>query len=203
MRSMRVITGKYKGRHFDIPRSFKARPTTDFAKENIFNVLGGYLDFEDITALDLFAGTGSITLELLSRGSAHVTAVELDAQHISFIRQFLRALKAEDDVTILRADVLRFLRKAPGSYDFIFADPPYALPELTQLPDLIFPQSALPASMTNESEELPSSNLHLHSSLLAPNGLFVLEHGKSQDFSSHPHFVAHRSYGSVNFSLFQ
>ena len=202
---MRVVAGKYRGRHFDVPRSFKARPTTDFAKENLFNVLRSYIDFEADAprALDLFAGTGSITLELLSRGCAHVTAVELDAQHISFIRQFLRALKAEDDVTILRADVLRFLRKAPGSYDFIFADPPYALPELTQLPDLIFPQSDLPASMTNESEELPSSNPHLHSSLLTPNGLFVLEHGKSQDFSSHPHFVAHRSYGSVNFSLFQ
>lgn len=180
---MRVITGKYKGRHFDVPRTFKARPTTDFAKENLFNVLRSYIDFEEEAprALDLFAGTGSITLELLSRGCSHVTSVELDPQHISFIRKFLQTLKAEDDVTLLRADVLRFLSKATGPYDFIFADPPYALPELTQLPDLVFDEP----------------------SLLASDGLFVLEHGQKQDFTSHPHFVAHRAYGSVNFSLFQ
>ena len=97
---MRVVAGKYRGRHFDVPRSFKARPTTDFAKENLFNVLRGYIDFEEEApiALDLFAGTGSITLELLSRGCAHVTAVELDQQHISFIHQFLRALKDRKSV---------------------------------------------------------------------------------------------------------
>lgn len=187
---MRVVAGKYKGRHFEVPRSFKARPTTDFAKENLFNVLRSYVDFEEDApqALDLFAGTGSITLELLSRGCAHVTAVELDLQHISFIRQFLRQLKAEDDVTLLRADVLRFLKKAPGSYDFIFADPPYALPQLEQLPDLVFNGSSI---------------INRQSSILNPDGLFVLEHGKAQDFSQHPHFIGHRAYGSVNFSLFQ
>ena len=181
---MRVVAGKYKGRHFDVPRSFKARPTTDFAKENLFNVLRSYIDFEDEApqALDLFAGTGSITLELLSRGCSHVTAVELDPQHISFIRSFLRQLKAESDVTILRADVLRFLKKAPGTYDFIFADPPYALPELQQLPKLIFREDG---------------------SILKEGGIFVLEHGKTQDFTQHPHFIGHRAYGSVNFSLFQ
>jgi len=179
---MRIVAGKYRGRHFEVPRTFKARPTTDFAKENLFNVLRSYIDFEadEPQALDLFAGTGSITLELLSRGCSHVTSVELDPQHIAFIRQFLRTLKAEDDVTLLRADVLRFLRKAPGSYDFIFADPPYALPQLEQLPDLVFA-----------------------SPILAEGGLFVLEHGRTQDFTAHPHFVDHRSYGSVNFSFFQ
>lgn len=180
---MRVVAGKYRGRHFEVPRSFKARPTTDFAKENLFNVLRGYIDFEGDapSALDLFAGTGSITLELLSRGCSHVTAVELDAQHISFIHRFLHTLGAESDVTVLRADVLRFLRKVPGTYDFIFADPPYALPELSQLPDLIFNPSTL----------------------LSSGGLFVLEHGKVHDFSTHPYFVDHRSYGSVNFSFFR
>jgi 16S rRNA (guanine(966)-N(2))-methyltransferase RsmD len=184
---VRIVAGKYRGRHFDVPRTFKARPTTDFAKENLFNVLRSYIDFEADAprALDLFAGTGSITLELLSRGCSHVTAVELDTQHISFIRRFLQTLRCEDDVTLLRADVLRFLHKASGPYDFIFADPPYALPELEQLPDLIFREPSTP------------------SSLLSPSGLFVLEHGQKQDFSSHPHFLAHRSYGSVNFSLFQ
>ena len=190
-----------------MPRSFKARPTTDFAKENLFNVLRSYVDFEEEApqALDLFAGTGSITLELLSRGCAHVTAVELDLQHISFIRQFLRQLKAEDDVTLLRADVLRFLKKAPGSYDFIFADPPYALPQLEQLPDLIFNDEL--GLMNDEYNQISSNNNHQSSinnhQLLKEGGLFVLEHGKTQDFSEHPHFIGHRAYGSVNFSFFR
>ena len=179
---MRIITGKYKGRHFDIPRTFKARPTTDFAKENIFNVLMGYIDFEGATALDLFSGTGSITLELLSRGCSHVTAVELDPQHCSFIRKFLHTLGAEAQVTLLRTDALKFLAKTSEPYDFIFADPPYALPDIERLPDLIFKDSG---------------------SLLKADGLFVLEHGAAQEFTSHPHYVDHRVYGSVNFTLFQ
>lgn len=208
---MRVVAGKYRGRHFDVPRSFKARPTTDFAKENLFNVLRSYIDFEAEapTALDLFAGTGSITLELLSRGCSHVTAVELDAQHISFIRSFLKALGAEADVTLLRADVLRFLRKSPATYDFIFADPPYALPQLEQLPDLVFNEVKDERLMVNELSTFNSPLGALRRSTLGelstlnPGGLFVLEHGKTQDFSAHPHFVEHRSYGSVNFSFFQ
>ena len=196
---MRVVAGKYKGRHFEVPRTFKARPTTDFAKENLFHVLRSYIDFEGdaLQALDLFAGTGSITLELLSRGCAHVTAVELDPLHIRFIHQFLTTLHAEEDATVIRADVLRYLRKCPATYDFIFADPPYALPELSDLPNLVFREdkSSLP---TTDSSIFPHP-----SSLLKPGGLFVLEHGKAQDFSSHPHFVDHRAYGSVNFSLFQ
>ena len=102
---MRVITGKYKGRHFDVPRTFKARPTTDFAKENIFNVLQGYVDFEEeeTMALDLFAGTGSITLELLSRGCKQVISIEKEPLHCRFINQFLKQLGAENAI-VLRAD---------------------------------------------------------------------------------------------------
>ena len=194
---MRIVAGKFRGRHFDVPRTFKARPTTDFAKENLFNVLRSYIDFEGGAprALDLFSGTGSITLELLSRGCSHVTSVEFDAQHIGFIRRFVQMLGAESDVTLLRADVLRFLHRAPGTYDFIFADPPYTLPEIPILPDLIF-RETLSESGHNAA---PLSS----SSLLAADGLFVLEHGQKNDFSTHPHFVAHRSYGSVHFSLFQ
>lgn len=183
---MRIVAGKHRGRHFDVPRTFKARPTTDMAKENLFNVLRSYIDFEDDApvAIDLFAGTGSITLELLSRGCSHVTSVEFDAQHVALIHRFVATLHEESHSTILRADVLRFLHRSPGQYDFIFADPPYALPELAQLPNLIF------------DREEPSA-------LLSPSGVFVLEHGKDYDFSAHPHFVDHRSYGSVNFSIFR
>jgi 16S rRNA (guanine(966)-N(2))-methyltransferase RsmD len=176
---MRIITGKYKGRHFEIPRSFKARPTTDFAKENIFNVLIQYVDLEDATALDLFSGTGSITLELLSRGCSQVISVEMDRDHHRFICECIKKLDTQACIP-LRADVFRFLKSCKTQFDFIFADPPYALKEIPTIPDLIFEKG-----------------------LLKENGLFILEHGKDHDFSEHPHFVEHRSYGSVNFSLFK
>ena len=116
---MRVITGKYKGRRFEIPRTFKARPTTDFAKENLFNVLQGYLDFdEEPSALDLFSGTGSITLELLSRGCGHVVSVESDPLHFSFICSFVDKLKAKEAFPV-RADVFRYLARCRERFDFI------------------------------------------------------------------------------------
>lgn len=176
---MRVITGKYKGRHFDIPRSFKARPTTDFAKENIFNVLNGYIDLDGAEALDLFSGTGSITLELLSRGCSHVTSIELDRDHHRFICDCVKKLGTEACLP-LRADVFRFVKSCRQQYDIVFADPPYALKELPQIPDLVFERA-----------------------LLKPDGILVFEHGKDHDFSQHPRFVEHREYGSVNFSLFR
>ena len=180
---MRIITGKYKGRHFDIPRSFKARPTTDFAKENIFNVLNGYIDFEDATALDLFAGTGSISLELLSRGCSQVVSIEMDRDHHRFITEYMKKLLGNDLSSvcqIIRGDVFRFVKSCHLQFDFIFADPPYALEQLPKIPDLIFEKG-----------------------LLKEGGIFVFEHGKQNDFSTHPNFVEHRSYGSVNFSIFK
>lgn len=182
---MRIITGKYKGRHFDVPRTFKARPTTDFAKENIFNVLNGYIDFDGTAALDLFAGTGSISLELLSRGCTDVVSVELDREHAAFIRQCVGKLNTLDH-TLIRGDVFRFVKTCKRQFDLIFADPPYALDNLETLPDLIVPG------------DQPQGE-----GLLKEGGIFVLEHGKNNDFSGHPRFLEHRSYGSVNFSLFR
>ena len=176
---MRIITGIYKGRRFDIPRSFKARPTTDFAKENLFNVLTGYIDLDGARALDLFAGTGSISLEFLSRGCSQVVSVELDRDHYTFIRQCVEKL-GSDKSMIIRGDVFKFVKSCHQQFDIIFADPPYALEKLPEIPDLIFSRN-----------------------LLADGGLFVFEHGKQNDFSGHPHFVEHRSYGSVNFSIFR
>ena len=175
---MRIITGRYKGRHFDVPRSFKARPTTDFAKENIFNVLTRYIDFEDTTALDLFSGTGSITLELLSRGCSQVVSVEMDRDHHRFICDCLKKLD-DNNCIPLRNDVFKFIKNCHSQFDFIFADPPYALKELPRIPDMI-----------------------IEKGLLKADGVFVFEHGKDHDFSHHPNFVEHRQYGSVNFSLF-
>lgn len=176
---MRIITGLYKGRHFDVPRSFKARPTTDFAKENIFNVVNGYMDLDGTMALDLFAGTGSISLELLSRGCSHVVSVEADRDHAAFIRQCMTKI-GTDDCLLIRGDVFRFMKSCKQQFDFIFADPPYALKQLPEIPSLIFQYG-----------------------LLKDGGLLVFEHGKDNDFSAHEHFVEHRSYGSVNFSLFK
>ena len=176
---MRIITGRYKGRHFDIPRSFKARPTTDFAKENIFNVLTQYIDFEGTEALDLFSGTGSITLELLSRSCSRVVSVELDRDHHRFICDCIKKLN-ETTCLPLRGDVFRYIKSCKQQFDFIFADPPYALKELPTIPSLIFERG-----------------------LLKDDGIFVFEHGKDNDFSADPHFVEHRSYGSVNFSIFR
>ena len=176
---MRIITGKYKGRHFDIPRTFKARPTTDFAKENIFNVINAYVDWEETTALDLFAGTGSISLELLSRGCQQVISVEKDRAHARFISQCMEKLGTDEHI-LIKGDVFRFLKSCHQKFDLIFADPPYALPELETIPDLIFQYD-----------------------LLKEDGLLVFEHGKNNDFSTHPHFIEHRSYGSVNFTLFR
>lgn len=175
---MRIITGIYKGRHFDIPRTFKARPTTDFAKENIFNVMNGYIDFDGAIALDLFAGTGSISLELISRGCASVISVEADRNHANFIHQCFAKLDTDKDI-LIRGDVFRFMKTCHQQFDFIFADPPYALAELSKIPSLIFEHS-----------------------LLNDDGIFVFEHGKQNDFSNDPHFIEHRSYGSVNFSIF-
>ena len=184
---MRIITGKYKGRHFDIPRSFKARPTTDFAKENIFNVLVQYVDFEGATALDLFSGTGSISLELLSRGCSQVISVEMDRDHFRFIRECINSLTPDpspkgegSNWRGIRGEAFRFVKSCKQQFDLIFADPPYALKELPEIPDLIFAKG-----------------------LLKDGGIFVFEHGKDYDFSGHPHFLEHRQYGSVNFSLFR
>ncbi len=177
---MRVISGIYKRRKFDVPRTFKARPTTDFAKENLFNVLSNYMDFEEnVSALDLFSGTGSISIELVSRGCEKVVSVEKDPQHYAFINRIMEEVKTDKCIPI-RADVFRFIDRCNEQFDFIFADPPYELKGLETIPSLIFEHR-----------------------LLKGDGLFVLEHGKKNNFENDPHFIEHRAYGSVNFSFFK
>ena len=175
---MRIITGIYKGRHFDVPRTFKARPTTDFAKENIFNVLGGYLDFDGITALDLFAGTGAVSFELLSRGCPQVTCVEIAATQLRFIHKVKDSLQ-DPNLNIIRADVFKFIGLSHSAFDLIFADPPYEHPRFAEIPELI-----------------------LGSQLVRPGTLVIIEHSKAHDFSNMPQFSEHRNYGKVNFSFF-
>ena len=179
---MRIIGGKHKRRRFDVPKSFNARPTTDFAKESLFNVLQYYIDFDEAPALDLFSGTGSISIELISRGCSRVIALEQRREHALFIRSVARELKEESHLQVLQSDVFRYLQASKGSrgqFDFIFADPPYKLKEIATLPQLI-----------------------LSSGLLKEEGVLVVEHPGTYDFSELPHFAEHREYGSVNFSIF-
>lgn len=176
---MRIISGIYKRRRFDVPKTFSARPTTDFAKENLFNVIGNLIDLDGTDALDLFAGTGSITFELISRGCREVTAIEKNAAHAAFIRKVAKELNT-DALDLIQGDVFRYLVSAgENSFDFIFADPPYALKELPEIPRII-----------------------VEKNLLRGGGVFVMEHPKTYEFSQLPGFIQHRAYGSVNFSLF-
>ncbi len=176
---MRIISGTFRGRRLTPPKNITARPTTDFAKESLFNLLNNRMDFEGVDMLDLFAGTGGIGLEFVSRGARDVTAVEMAHTQQNFIISTCKQLGI-NNLRVVRSDVFRFINTCHVQYDFIYADPPYALAELPTLPDLIF-----------EHE------------LLKTNGLFVLEHSKTNDFSTHPHFVEQRTYGSVNFTFFE
>ncbi len=176
---MRIISGIYKGRHIPVPRSFKARPTTDFAREGLFNVLANTYDFKGLTVLDLFAGTGSIGLEFASRGAAHVDMVEIDARTAEFIQRTTGRLGISN-VRVIRSDVAKYLRQCRTSYDLIFADPPYGLEMIPLLPDLV-----------------------LNTEILVENGWFILEHGKNNSFAHHPQFQELRTYGSVHFSIFE
>ena len=176
---MRIIRGKYGRRRFDVPSNISARPTTDFARENIFNVLENLTDLEDADCLDLFAGTGAISFEFLSRECRHVTAVEKASTQWRFISQVAQRLNV-DNFTLIRGDVFRFAATCPGKFDIIFADPPYDLPRFGEIPSLI-----------------------LSSKMLREGTIFVIEHSRNYDFSNLPHFLEHRVYGSVNFSIFR
>ncbi len=176
---MRIISGLFKGRRFDPPSNITARPTTDFAKESLFNLINNMTDFEDATTLDLFSGTGSISYEFVSRGSLHSTAVEMSDRHIAYIKKICTQLKISN-LKIYKQDVFRFLEASSGSYDIIFADPPYQLENITSIPDLVF------------------KNRRLNN-----DGLLIVEHGAKTSFSEHPNFIEHRNYGNVHFSFFE
>ncbi len=169
-----------KGRLFNPGKNFKARPTTDFAKENLFNILNNRIDFEETKVLDLFAGTGSISFEFASRGCSSVTTVEMDHVHYAFISSVIKQLKLEKTIHLLRYDVLKFIPRCTENYDLIFADPPYQMKNLKEIPDLI-----------------------LKHGLINKEGILILEHGKSDNFSTHPNLFEEREYGSVHFSFFR
>lgn len=175
---MRIIRGKYGRRRFDVPTNISARPTTDFARENIFNVLENMMDFDGISAIDLFAGTGAISLEIVSRGAAAVTAVEKAPTQFRFIDKVRQQLNCTE-LRVVRGDALKFIESVAAPVDFIFADPPY--------------------DMENFDDVVPAI---LNSRACGEETLVVVEHNKSRDYSALPSFRERRVYGSVNFSIF-
>lgn len=174
---MRIIRGKYGRRRFDVPKNITARPTTDFARENLFNVLENMEDFEEKRVLDLFAGTGAISWEFVSRGCESVTAVEQASTQAGFIRNVKEKL-GDTVLRLVRGDVFRYVERCKEKYDIIFADPPYDHPRFAEIPELI-----------------------LKSSMLKEGTLVIIEHNAKHDFSGLPGFERHLVYGSVNFSL--
>lgn len=176
---MRIISGKFKSRRIEIPHQLNARPTTDFAKEGLFNLLNNEIDFEGIDVLDLFAGTGSLGLEFISRGAQRVISIEKNDLQCSFIGKTCKILDISN-LTLIKGDVFRFLESSKMKFDVIFADPPYDLPNLNEIPDIIF---------SNQ--------------LLKENGLFVFEHSSKNNFENHLHFSHHRNYGNVNYTFFK
>lgn len=176
---MRIISGIYRGRMINPPRNLRARPTTDFAKENLFNVLGNIVDFEELDVLDLFSGTGSISYEFASRGARSVTSVEINSVHHNFIRQTARDLKFENFYAV-KANVFLYLKSCAKQFDLIFSDAPYDL---------------------EGSDEVIKSVMERN--LLREDGFLIFEHSKDRDYSQHENFWQLRSYGSVQFSFFK
>ena len=176
---MRIISGKFKGRSIHPPKNFKARPTTDFAREGLFNILENNFDLEKVQVLDLFAGTGSISYEFASRGCPLVHLAENYRPHLNFIQKVIRQLGLEQ-LEAFYSDAFRIIRNCATQYDIVFADPPYDMEGIENLPDMVFEYG-----------------------IIAPKGWFILEHSRKLDFSDHPHFRKHRKYGNVNITFFE
>jgi 16S rRNA (guanine966-N2)-methyltransferase len=177
---MRIIGGKFKGRRFSPPAdNWPTRPTTDFAKEGLFNILNNRIDFEETKMLDLFGGTGSHGYEFISRGCNNVTYVDKFPAAVQFVKKTAALLQIEKEMRIQRADVFKFIESSGEDYDYIFAGPPYGLDKLDAIPDLVFKYK-----------------------LLRPEGLFVMEHNPKHKFENHPHFLESRNYGTTIFSFF-
>lgn len=176
---MRIVGGEFGGRRFSPPARIPARPTTEVAKEGLFNMLNNTIDLEGLKTLDIFGGTGSITYELASRGAEDLTIVERDAATIDFIKKTVQELQISHKVQVVRNDVFKFLKQCTEQYQFIFAGPPYALDTIDDLPLHVFERN-----------------------LLLPGGIFVLEHTPRNDYQKHPRFLRIKNYGTTVFTFF-
>ncbi|MBQ2303782.1 MAG: 16S rRNA (guanine(966)-N(2))-methyltransferase RsmD [Bacteroidales bacterium] len=175
---MRIISGEFKGRKLRPPVGLPVRPTTDMAREALFNILRNKIEFEQVSVLDLFSGTGAIGFEFISRGVQSVTSIEQNPKCIDFQKRTAEDLGIKNHFP-LRMDVFNFLGRSKQKFDLVFADPPYDLKQFDMVPELVI------------------------KSFLKPEGIFVLEHSKEHNYESYDWFVEQRHYGKVNFSFFQ
>lgn len=176
---MRIISGTHKGRQINPPSTLPARPTTDFAKTGLFNILNNYFDFEKISVLDLFCGTGNISFEFASRGAREMVSVDENFPSIAFIREVSGKLHFQNIETI-KSDVFKYLAACTRTFDIIFADPPYEMKGIEKIPEMV-----------------------LNRKLLNKNGWLIVEHSQWTDFHEHTGFFEKRVYGNVNFSFFK
>lgn len=176
---MRIIGGKFKGKNINPPSNFRARPTTDFAKEALFNIINNYFDFDSLTVLDLFSGTGCISYEFASRGTYKITAVEKNFIHAKFIQKQVENMNLTEQIKVIKSDAFLFLKSCKTKYDIIFADPPYDLENIEDIYNIVF-----------------SNNL------LKEKSFLIIEHSSTIDFGDKEFFFMHKKYGSVNFSFF-
>jgi len=176
---MRIIGGGLKGLRLNPPKNLPVRPTTDLAKEALFNILQNQVEFDTLTVLDLFSGTGNISLEFASRGAVKVISVDRSVQCVHYLNDTARQHKLEQ-IKTYKADVFKYLQLETNQYDLIFADPPYDLNQIPEIPKIIFEKN-----------------------LVAPGGLLIVEHQSMQNLSQHPAFVEQRKYGHSSFSFFK
>ncbi len=182
---MRIIGGDLKGRTIMPPSGFNARPTTDFAKEGLFNVLDNAYDLSEMSVLDLFAGTGGISYEFASRGARSIHSVEMNPLHANFIKKTVAGFKIKG-MSVVRHNVFDFLEICKVSFDIIFADPPYDIDGLDAIPEKVFAAKGADGK-----------------GILNEGGVFILEHPGSFSFTGHPRFVKEKKYGNVHFSFFE
>lgn len=176
---MRIVSGTHRGRTIHPPKNLPVRPTTDFAKESLFNILNNHIDYEGMKVLDLFCGTGNITYEFLSRGCDNVTCVDNSYPCCEFVKRTIENLQFPG-TKVTKADVFYYLKNNLETYDLVFADPPYEMENIEQIATMVFEKK-----MLNE------------------NGWLIIEHGPKTDLSAFPGFTEKRVYGNVNFSFFR
>lgn len=177
---MRIIRGKLKSRRFSTPKNFPSRPTTDYAKEGLFNILDNRIEMENLEILDLCSGTGNISLEFASREAGNITAVDTNFNCVKFIQNLINEHDLKGEMQVFKSDVRDFLRRTDKQYDLIFADPPYDLTFHDEIVRLVYEKNALKA-----------------------DGIFIIEHGRQTNLSLMPNFVEKRSFGNVHFSFFK
>ncbi len=177
---MRIISGKLKARRFSIPKNFPSRPTTDFAKEGLFNMLANVVDLDDLEIADLCSGTGNITLEFLSREAGNVTAVDMNSRCLKHLMDLSKDFEVTEQLNTIKEDILKFLERTTQKFDLIFADPPYEYKHHARIAEIVFERK-----------------------LLNEGGLLIIEHGKFTHLENEKHFDFSRKFGNVVFSFFE